>query len=84
MTPEEKAKELIEHFAETIRPVVYGNLLERDWEKAKACAIILCDEILSIYEHMDEFIIKRIEEYRPIEEYDFWQQVKAIINTENK
>ena len=47
MTPELKAKELVEHYAETIPHIeVSGQLMERDWITAKKCAIICVDEIL--------------------------------------
>jgi hypothetical protein len=36
MTTEQKAKELIEGFAEAIPGITWGVLLERDWVSAKA------------------------------------------------
>jgi hypothetical protein len=81
MTPQEKAKELIEEFAELIPPIQYGNLLERDWDTAKQCALIAVDLIIeeanywhntSTYEESTEFeaSVKRLE---------YWQQVKQRI-----
>lgn len=47
LEPKEKAKELIEYYAETIEPIQYGVILERDWKTAKKCALITVDEMLS-------------------------------------
>lgn len=46
MTPQEKAKELVEYYAETIKPILFGVILERDWKTAKQCALIAVYEIL--------------------------------------
>ena len=48
MTPKEKAQELVESFAETIKPITYGVLIERDWQSAKQCALIAVDEIINM------------------------------------
>lgn len=45
MDSKQKSKELINSFAETIRPIAYGNLMERDWSGAKECALLCVDEI---------------------------------------
>lgn len=46
MTPREKAKDLIEWYAEELPPVEFGVLMERDWCTAKKCAIYTMDNIL--------------------------------------
>lgn len=45
MDSKQKSKELINSFAETIRPIAYGNLMERDWSGAKECALLCVDEM---------------------------------------
>jgi hypothetical protein len=50
MTPKEKAEELVEYYAETIEPIQFGVILERNWKSAKQCALIAVDEILSFIE----------------------------------
>ncbi len=40
MTAKEKAKDLVENYAETIKPIEFGVILERDWKSAKQCALI--------------------------------------------
>jgi hypothetical protein len=47
MTPKEKAEELIEYAAETIEPIQFGIILERNWKSAKQCALIAVDETLN-------------------------------------
>ena len=46
LSPKEKAKELIEYYAETIKPIDFGVVLERDWKTSKQCALIAVDEII--------------------------------------
>lgn len=56
MTPEKceiKASELVEHFAETIPPVIYGSLIERDWETAKKCALIAAEFAFKVIDSVD-------------------------------
>jgi len=67
MKAEDKAKELVEHFAEILPPIITGQLVNRDWETAKQCATITVDEILSNVSLSDKA-------------YDLWQQVKSHIN----
>lgn len=78
MTPQEKAKELVDRFEQRfpLKSEVIttkGDLSwEYDnWEEAKQCALIAVDEILEIdlpifEEDADEF-------------YDYWQEVKQEI-----
>lgn len=46
MNSKEKAKDLVEHYAETIDPIVFGVLQERNWKLAKKCALIAIDEMI--------------------------------------
>jgi len=70
-TAVEKAKELIESFAETIEPVIIGVLVERNWNNAKQCALIAVDEILMEFMFDDsEYATRR---------YNYWQEVKQEI-----
>ena len=71
MTAEEKAKELVETFGESILPVVYGSLLERDWGKAKECALIAVDEIL--------FALKYDMNNPTSGSVQYWKKVKTEI-----
>lgn len=73
MTEKEKAKELVEHFAETIPEIVVasnisGALMERDWETAKQCALICVDEKIEVLEKL------RKPEYTIFIE---WEQLKT-------
>jgi len=45
LSPKEKAKELVEYYAETVKPIDFGVMLERDWKTSKQCALIAVDEI---------------------------------------
>lgn len=74
MSSAEKAKELIESFAETIPPIIIGNLMERDWITAKQCALISVCEILSIPSQMT------LGEYGLWYKM-YWKQVKEKILT---
>lgn len=47
MNTDDKAKELVEKFAETIPFKEYKVLMERDWKTAKQCAIICVEEIMN-------------------------------------
>lgn len=67
MTPKEKAKELVEHYAEIIDPIEFGIILERDWKSAKQCSLIAVDEIIKEHYPQD---IKRC---------NYWQQIKQEI-----
>jgi len=65
MTPQEKAKELVDKFEVSFAGVISND---EDWEiLAKQCALIAVDEILNgsrlFY----------------IEDYDYWQKVKQEI-----
>lgn len=74
MTPELKAKELVEIFAESIKGIEYGNLLERDWKSAKQCALICCDEILNELVPSD---FATEQHYKEL--HDYWKQTKQEI-----
>jgi hypothetical protein len=85
ISPEQKAKELVEKLFVAISITTGGKLqgsfkqgMEiRSWA-AKECGTILCDEILSVLEKADEDR-GRNEQFRPLEEYDYWSQVKQHI-----
>ena len=72
MEAKEKAKELVEHYAETIEPIEYGVILERNWKNAKECALITVNEILK-HEANCHSVLDGATEY--------WREVKQeIIN----
>ena len=49
MTPKEKAQELVESFAECIKPTLtFDVLIVRDLRSAKQCALITVDEIINM------------------------------------
>jgi hypothetical protein len=65
------AKELIEEFAETVPPRIYGQLMERDWVAAKRCAILCCQKIIAACE------FNYVESYNT----DWWNKVIEEIKT---
>jgi hypothetical protein len=65
MTPKEKARELVENYAETIKPIEFGVILERDWKSAKQCALIAVDEILKEHYPQD---IKRCDYFMEVKQ----------------
>ena len=67
MTPKEKAIELVECFAESIKPVTFGVLMERDWKSAKQCALIAVDLLIS-----ETFLDFYVTHPKP-----FWEEVKT-------
>lgn len=75
MTPEEKAKELIEKFSKAATQYDFNEI--RGWfaneketeDNAKKCAIICVEEILNL--HSDIWISK--------EQTEYWQQVKNYL-----
>lgn len=81
MTPEEKAKELVESFAETILPTVTGSLMERNWHHARECALIAVDAVIKqvrAYKLLvQEIFISTNEDH-----VEYWQKVKRIIENE--
>ena len=69
MTPQEKAKELVDRYFDEYK--VFTKYGKKVYEIAKQCALITVDEILSIKKEIwDDFH----REY-----FDYWQQVKAEI-----
>ncbi len=65
MNYEEEAIELVETFAETIKPLV---LVERDWTVAKQCALICVDKILdALYDNI-KIKSKCHEDYEKVKE----------------
>lgn len=72
MTPKEKAKELIEHYAETIEPIEFGVILERNWKLAKFCAIVAVDELIDENEYLEELVQAGLKK-------QYWQEVKQEI-----
>lgn len=73
MSPEEKSQELIEKFRKHGGDYRTGN--RNSYENAKACAIILCDEILNLK------MIYNISGHNGQQEAQYWQQVKQIIES---
>ncbi len=74
MTPLQKAKELSQKF---IGCYVHTDGSEY-WLDAKRCGIICCDEIMAVLEKADEDRGRK-EEFRPLAEYSFWDEVKKEI-----
>lgn len=80
LTPtEKKANELVNKIYQPLGYLKYNASSGEMWQYASDRAIEHVDEILKVYEYVDEYIIKRKEEFRPLEEYDYWQQVKEQI-----
>jgi len=52
----EQAKELVEHYAETIEPIHFGIILERNWKSAKQCALIAVDLAIQYNDFHIEFL----------------------------
>lgn len=52
----EQAKELVEHYAETIEPIEFGIILERNWTSAKQCALIAVDLAIQYNDFHIEFL----------------------------
>lgn len=69
MTPEEKAKELVESFMAKIIFSINQNIEASVIEAAKQCALIAVDEILKCH----------IWKYNSVEPYKYWQEVKKEI-----
>jgi hypothetical protein len=70
MTPKQKAKDLVENYAETIKPIEFGVILEIDWKSAKQCALIAVDEIINSRPAITD---------SQIEYQNYWQEVKSEI-----
>jgi hypothetical protein len=65
MSPKEKAKELVEKYADSLPSVFYNVVESKNYHRAKQCALIAVDEILSIL----------FQQY----EIDYWKEVKKEI-----
>lgn len=76
MTAAEKAKELVETFAETILPLIIGNIMERDWGTAKQCALTTVDEIVNALTAYGETTHELQNMDR---EFAYWENVKQEI-----
>ncbi len=77
MIPEEKAKELIEKFEQYAHPdwhEVYGCDQEVRLQNAKACANILCDEVIKEYSKLERLL------HGGLKAKDYWMEVKTHIN----
>jgi hypothetical protein len=72
MTAKEKAQDLVEHYAETIKPIEFGVILERDWKLAKQCALITVDELIKTDYNCLEY-------YGVLSSTEYWQEVKQEI-----
>ena len=72
MTPEGKAKELVENF------LSYTSDGGRKRFYSKLCALICCDEIINAFERYDNDI-NRYEPCRPLESYEYWKKVRTEI-----
>jgi hypothetical protein len=68
MSPQEKAKELIDKYINLTDGWVYGI---KNWEHKKQCALICVDEIMHVID-WHEF-------ETPNEELNYWNQVKEEI-----
>jgi hypothetical protein len=74
MTPQEKAKELVEKFKTPVKPDESYSDYNVNY---LACALIAVDEIINGY----EFDILYIEHKRIMDNINFWDEVKQeIIN----
>lgn len=75
-TAVEQAKELVEHYAETIEPIEFGIILERNWISAKQCALIAVDLAINVVKRYetkkDRLLIDNINLL-------YWQEVKQEI-----
>ncbi len=81
MTPEEKAKELIEKYAEEIPSLVFNDqIVERDWTVAKACARICVEEILNDKEDALDVMNDAREITFTRNSMQYWQSVLTHIN----
>ena len=74
MIPKEKAIELVENYAETIKPIEFGVILERDWKTAKQCALIAVDEIIEV---INKYSIH--SDCPEDADLEYWQEVKQEI-----
>jgi hypothetical protein len=72
MTPKEKAKDLVENYAETIKPIEFGVILERDWKSAKQCALIAVDELIADNDKNEIIVNGGLNK-------TYWQEVKTEI-----
>ena len=72
MTPKEKAKDLIETFAEELPKIEYGVLIESDWNASKQCALIAVEEIIKELHFSDT-------NYNLIEKIHYYGEVKKEI-----
>lgn len=72
MTPVDKAKELVETYAETIEPIQYELVLERNWNNAKQCALIAVDDIIKETKLHDKTIYQHGRTF-------YWYEVKQEI-----
>ena len=73
MTPKEKAEELLNKFKPYMYPFGAGSAYltgdregNRVMDDAKECALILCNELLTIIE-------------TPSDDFRFWQEVKSCL-----
>lgn len=77
MTPEEKARELVEKFKEYTE-----DKYAEHWSDAKACALICVDEIISEFEENNEVLIDgdypRVI-FQNQEKIEHWNKVKGCI-----
>lgn len=71
-SPKEKAKELVEHYAETIPHIEHGVLMERDWETAKQCALISANEA----EQAEYNVLIKFNIVTETYKSKYWQEVK--------
>jgi hypothetical protein len=69
MTTKEKAKELVEKFADVLPSVFYNSEESKNYPRAKQCALIAVDEI-------KEFMSPMVHSKQA---YDYWDQVKQEI-----
>ena len=80
MTPQKKAQDLFEEMRHHVIKSFGCEVGLSSDGAGKKCAILCCDEILSVLEKADEDRGRK-EEFRPLEEYDYWTQVKEHIQS---
>ncbi len=73
MTPQEKAKELVEKYFNRFHR---SSDLELSWKECKQCALIAVDEIIKNIENYTEWSVEQLKLTR---QYEFWEQVKEEI-----
>jgi hypothetical protein len=79
MTPKEKAKELVDKYADNLPRIWYNVVESKNYHSARQCALIAVDEIISIvpYENYNRDTLCPYDFADLSREY--WQDVKQEI-----